>query len=128
MALSAIGLFAGFGILVWLGTRPGVWSWAGASGIGDIGALPVVVLIAVVLAVLSTPLQNVVSRDFEATADRIALEATDDPEAAVRAFRRLAFANIADLNPPPIAVATLYTHPPLPDRIEAAVAHSRVAP
>ncbi|MGH2757126.1 MAG: M48 family metalloprotease, partial [Actinomycetota bacterium] len=122
VALSAIGLFAAFALLAWLGSVDGLWRWAGATGPGDLRALPLVALIAVVLGLLGTPLQSAVSRSFEARADAIALELTGDPDTAVLAFRRLAFANLADLDPHPLVVALLYTHPPIPDRIRSALA------
>jgi STE24 endopeptidase len=73
---------------------------------------------ALLVGFLLLPLENYASRTFERQADEAALELTHDPDIAVRTFRRLAFANIADLDPPQIAVWTLYTHPPIPDRIE----------
>lgn len=118
VALSSVGLLAGFALLGWLGGRGWLWAWAGASGPGDLRALPVVALAALVMGLAALPAQNLLSRRFEAQADRIAISLTRRPDVAVRAFRRLAFANIADLDPPPVAVGLLYTHPPLPARIE----------
>jgi STE24 endopeptidase len=122
VVVSTVGLFIAFGVLAWLGSIDALWRWAGATGPGDLRALPLVALIAVALGVLGTPLQSTLSRNFEARADEIALELTEDPDTAVRAFRRLAFANLADLDPHPVAVALLYTHPPIPERIRSAVA------
>lgn len=121
VALSSVGLLAGFLALAWLATRTGMWSWAGASGIGDIRGLPLVMLAALLLGTLLIPASNAVSRSFEADADRIALELTDDPAPAVRAFRRLAFSNLADLRPPRALVYLLFSHPPIPERIGAAL-------
>ena len=122
VGISAAGLLVGFGVLAWLGGIQGLWRWAGTTGPGQIAALPVVALIALALGLVAAPVQSAISRRFEARADQIALELTRDPDTAVRAFRRLAFANLADLDPHPVAVATLYTHPPIPERIEAALA------
>lgn len=129
VALSSLGLLVGFALLAWLSRRAGLWVWAaGARGPGDVAALPVVVLIAAVLGSLATPLSSLVSRRFEARADEIAIELTQDPDAAASAFQRLAVRNIADLRPPAIAVATLFTHPPIPDRIRAAMAQRQQQP
>ena len=128
LALAAAGLFIGFAGLAWLSGRPGPWSWAGAAGIGDFRALPILVLFATVATALLLPVENAFSRRFEREADRVALELTDDPDVAVRMFRRLAFANIGDLRPPRAAVVTLYTHPPIPERIETAVAEKSAPP
>jgi STE24 endopeptidase len=115
--LSSCGLLAGFALLAWLGTRTWTWSWAGASGPGDVRALPVVATFAVLMSLFTLPFETAVSRRFEARADEIAISLTNAPDVAVRTFRRLAFANLADLDPPRVAVTLLYTHPPLPDRI-----------
>jgi STE24 endopeptidase len=117
VVLSSLGLLVGFATLAWLGPRAWMWSWAGAAGPGDLRALPVVALFALVMGVVTLPLETAVSRRFEARADEIAISLTREPDVAVRTFRRLAFANLADLDPPKAAVALLYTHPPLPDRI-----------
>ena len=125
LLVSSAGLLVGFAGLAWLSTRSGLWSWAGASGIADLRALPLLMLITVMVAVLLLPVQSALSRSFEAHADRIAIDLTEDPDAAVRAFRRLALNNIADLRPPGIAVWTLFSHPPIADRIRSILEHSR---
>ncbi|HEV2757389.1 MAG TPA: M48 family metallopeptidase [Actinomycetota bacterium] len=122
LLISTAGLLAGFALLGWLGTRRGLWEWAGAAGPGDLRALPLLVLLVTALTLVSTPLQAALSRRFEADADAIAIRLTEDPDAAVSAFRRLALNNLADLDPPPVAVALFYSHPPIPDRIRAALA------
>ena len=80
---------------------------------GHAAATPVPVVAGLVL----TPVENTISRHNESTADDIAIDLTDDPDTAVATFRRLAFANLADLRPPQIAVWTLFSHPPIPERI-----------
>jgi STE24 endopeptidase len=122
LVISSAGLLAAFGLLGWLGAAGGLWAWAGAGGPADLRALPLLVLLTTALTVASMPLQGALSRRFEADADEIAIRLTEDPGAAVGAFRRLALNNLADLDPPPVAVALLYSHPPIPDRIEAALA------
>ena len=128
LALSSLGLFIGFGLLAWLSRRTDVWAWAGADGIKDQAALPLLVLFATVLTLVLMPLENLVSRRFESTADQIALQLTEDPDTAIRVHRRLAFSNLADLDPPGPAVWLLYTHPPVGERIRAAVAEKATAP
>lgn len=118
IALTSVGLLAGFGVLYLLVTRTGLLSWAGASGVTDLRAIPVLLLYLTLASLVVSPLQNAVSRSFERRADEIAIGLTGDPEPGVRAFRRLAFSNLADLRPHPLAVWLLYTHPPIPERIE----------
>ncbi|MDP9068944.1 MAG: M48 family metallopeptidase [Actinomycetota bacterium] len=122
LVLSSVGLAVGFGALGLLARRSGLWRWAGADGIADPAVLPLLLVFATLAGLLVLPLQNVVSRAFEARADQIALDLTGDPDTAIRVHRRLAFSNIADLRPPAAAVWLLYSHPPVADRIEAAVA------
>lgn len=128
LVIASAGLGAAFVILGWLGGRERFWEWGGATGPGDLGAIPLLVLLSVGLTLISTPIESALSRRDEAEADRIAIELTGDPDAAVSAFRRLALANLADLDPSPIAVAAFYSHPPIPDRIDAVLATAREAP
>lgn len=128
LAISSAGLLAGFAALAWLSTRPALWSWASSSGIADLRALPLLLLITLMAGLLLLPVQSAISRSFEAQADRIAIELTDDPAPAVRSFRRLALHNIADLRPPRIAVWTLFGHPPTGDRIRAVLEQSPSTP
>lgn len=127
VALSSLALLVGFMILRWLGDRPEVWSWAGASGIGDPKAIPVLALVTVVAGLLMLPVQNTISRSFERQADRVAIDLTDDPDTAVKVYRRLAFSNLADLRPPRPAVWALFTHPPIPERIRNVLSAAEVA-
>jgi STE24 endopeptidase len=128
LAISCAGLLAGFAFLGWLGTREAFWAWAGAGGPGDLRAVPLLLLLATVLTLVSMPLQAALSRRFEAGADEIAIRLTDDPDAAVGAFRRLALNNLADLDPPALAVALFYSHPPIPERIRSVLATGRERP
>ncbi len=125
LIMSSAALLVGFGALALLGSRHDLWSWAGAEGLRDPAALPLLLVFATVAGLLVLPLQNVVSRRFEARADQIALELTQDPDTAIRVHRRLAFSNLADLRPPAAAVWLLYSHPPVAERIGAAVAEKR---
>ncbi len=128
LALSSAGLLTGFAVLALLAHRTRLWSWAGAEGVADQAALPLLMVFATAATLVLLPAQNAVSRRFEAHADRIALELTQDPDTAIRVQRRLAFANLADLRPPRVAVWLLYSHPPVAERIAAAVAEKRSEP
>ncbi len=65
------------------------------------------------------PLANAGSRALEARADRFAVAATNDPQAGVRAFRRLGEQNLAELDPPRWAEVLFGSHPSLATRIRA---------
>jgi STE24 endopeptidase len=63
------------------------------------------------------PLANAASRALERRADRFAVEATGDPAAGARAFRRLGEQNLAELDPPRWAELLFGSHPSLASRI-----------
>jgi STE24 endopeptidase len=128
LVLSSVGLFIGFAVLALLSHRGAVWRWGAADGIGDLRSLPLLIAFVTIAGLLTLPIQNGISRRFERDADSTALRLTHDPDTAVRVFRRLAFANLADLKPVPLATWLLFSHPSIPDRIEAAVAESSGAP
>ena len=128
VALGSLALLGSFALLGWLGRGGWPWSWAGAEAVGDLRALPLLAVFALLAGFVLLPAENLVSRTFEREADATARELTEDSDTAVRTFRRLAFANLADLDPPPLAVWALYTHPPIPDRIELFLAPSQDSP
>lgn len=119
LGLAIGGIAVAFGLLALLDRTSWFWSWAGAQGVRDLRAIPVLLLFAFVVNLLALPITNTVSRHFESTADHIALQLTQDPRAGVEVFRRLAFSNLSDLRPPRPAVWVLFTHPPIPDRIRS---------
>jgi STE24 endopeptidase len=100
------------------------WSWllsaAGASGPGDPRVVPLVLLVLWLLELAALPFETWLSRRWERTADRFALELTGDGEVLEQMHRRLALANLSDLDPPPLLYAVLFTHPTPPERIAAA--------
>ena len=126
--LSAAGLLVGFAALAWLARQPAVLRIAGASSVADLRALPGLLLFATLAGLLALPVESAVSRAYERRADEIALQLTRDPDTAVRVLRRLALSNISDVDPPPAAVALLFTHPPIPERIRAAQRAPAAAP
>ena len=66
------------------------------------------------------PFETWLSRRWERAADRFAVELTRDPATMERMHRRLALANLADLDPPRPVYVLLFTHPTPPERIAAA--------
>jgi STE24 endopeptidase len=84
--------------------------------------IPLLLLVWGLLEVATLPFTAAFSRRLERRADRFALEVTHDPGAFESAFRRLAKANLADLDPPRLVYAFLFTHPTPVERL-AAVGH-----
>ena len=60
-----------------------------------------------------------IARRWEYRADRFALHVTRDLGALEGAFQSLATSNVADLDPPRVVYYLTYTHPTVPERLEA---------
>jgi STE24 endopeptidase len=90
------------------------------DGLGDPLALPAVLLLAAAGSLLAAPAAGAVSRWAEARADWAALNATRDPDTAVRLWRRLALDNRTNLRPNPLLTFWFATHPPVMARITQA--------
>ncbi len=80
-------------------------------------------LAALAFSLATLPLQNALSRRYEAEADWIALQATGDPDAAIGLDRRLTASSLGDPDPPAWARLVLSTHPPALERIAMAEAY-----
>jgi STE24 endopeptidase len=92
------------------------------GGLRDPALAPLGLLVALAVFLLTLPLQNAVSRRYEAEADWIALRATEDPDAAIALDRRLTVTSLGDPDPPAWARFVLSTHPPTLERIAMAEA------
>ena len=114
--LASLGAAAAV-LILWAAFR---WTTAAASGPGDPRVVPLALLVLWVLELGALPFETWLSRRWERTADRFALELTGDAQTLERMHRRLARANLADLDPPPLLYALLFTHPTPPERIAAA--------
>jgi STE24 endopeptidase len=68
---------------------------------------------------------NQLSRDVEARADSFAIRLTDEPQAFIAFERRISLRNVSDPDPPDWRTFLLATHPPVIERIGAAVAWER---
>jgi STE24 endopeptidase len=79
--------------------------------------VPYALLVSAILGLLAAPLQNIVSRRYEAEADWMALQATRDPGAGREAFRSFTRIDLADPNPPLWSYVMLETHPTVMQRL-----------
>jgi STE24 endopeptidase len=116
-AVGAAGAVCLLGLL--LSARP-LLSAAGAASAADPRSLPLLAACAALLGAAAGPLQGAVSRRIEARADRHALDLTQDPDQFVAMQRRLAVANVADIDPPRALQLLFGTHPSTARRIAAA--------
>ena len=117
----AVAGTAVFVLLLWVLLQwPGLLDALGVDGPGDPRIVPFVLLLGAVLRIVGTPLGASVSRRWEREADRISLELTGDPKAFEQMLRKLACANLADLDPARLTYLALFSHPTPPERIAAA--------
>jgi len=86
----------------------------------DIAAFPALMLILSIYGLLTSPLDNAISRWRENMADDYALSSTKKGEAFASAFTRLANQNLGEIDPEKWVVFMFYSHPPLGERIEKA--------
>src|SRR5204862_6080479 len=87
------------------------------GGLANAANLPRAFLVIAVLALLVSPLENVVSRRYEAEADWRALNATRDPGSARALFQSVARSSREQPNPPVWEYLWLENHPTLMQRI-----------
>jgi STE24 endopeptidase len=95
------------------------------GGIHRAEVVPYALLVSAVLGLLSTPVQNVVSRRYEAEADWMALQATRDPQAGREAFRSFTRIDLAQPNPPWWDYVLLENHPTVMQRLAMTQAWER---
>ena len=95
---------------------------AGLRGVDDIAGLPLLLLAAGAVSLVMVPVAHAMSRTFERSADRFALDLTRNPGAFISAMRRLGAQNLAEEDPSPLVQWLFYSHPPIRDRIAAAQA------
>ena len=95
----------------------------GYQNIYDIAAFPAVCMSLAVSGFMLLPIQNAISRRFERTCDRYAIEKTDDPAAFISTMEKLAEQNLSDLTPNRLIELLFYSHPAISKRIEMAKKH-----
>ncbi len=83
----------------------------GFSGVSDVAALPLLILILGAFSLLVSPLANSYSRYLETAADSYALRLTGDPASFVRAMTRLTDQNLAEAEPSRWVERVFYDHP-----------------
>jgi STE24 endopeptidase len=106
---------------VGLKTADMILHWAlpkfGFKAISDLGAFPLLALCLFGFGLVIMPLNNAFSRWRERKADLAALALTKNPGGFIRAMRKLAEQNLADLSPHPLVEFLLHDHPSLARRI-----------
>jgi STE24 endopeptidase len=95
---------------------------AGLRGVDDVAGLPLLLLAAGAVSLVMVPAAHAMSRGFERSADRFALDLTKNPRAFVSAMRRLGAKNLAEEDPSKLVQWLFYSHPPVRERIASAQA------
>ena len=115
--IGALGAGAGVALLGWLLGWAPLLRRAGATGPGDGQVVGLLLFLLAVGTLVSTPVQNLVSRHLEARADLHALDLTEDPASFVAVQRALGVANLSEPDPPAIWQWAFGSHPTVPERI-----------
>jgi len=98
------------------------WATRRRGGMREPTAVPLALLVLVVLQFVAMPAQNAITRNFETEADWVALEATEDPDAARELFSGFSEQGLIDPSPPTWAFVMMETHPTMAQRIAMAEA------
>ena len=98
------------------------------EGAADPALVPAGLLVALLIFLATSPLQNAVSRRYEAEADWIALRASDDPLALERLISGFVVTNVGDPTRPGWVTHLLGTHPSTLERIAMAREYAKLQP
>ncbi|MCW2753290.1 MAG: peptidase [Marmoricola sp.] len=109
--LGALGSAFGVGLLGLVFSNPALLRRARVSGIADPRAVPLLLALVAIGALVVSPIQNTMSRAVEARADLASLDATRDPATFIEMQRRLALSALADPTPPGWSQFVFGSHP-----------------
>jgi STE24 endopeptidase len=115
--VGALGTGAAVALSGWLLSWTPLLRRVGAQSPADPAVVPLVLLLLSVGGLLSTPVQNLVSRQVETRADLRALELTGDAAAFVEMQRQLSTTNLSDPDPPEAWHWFFGSHPTAAQRI-----------
>jgi STE24 endopeptidase len=125
--VGALGAGAAVSGLGWLLSSGRLLRRTGADSAGDPRVVPLVLFLLAVATLVSSPVQNLVSRHVEARADVHALDLTADPDAFVAMQRGLAGTNLSDPDPPAAWQWFFGSHPTVAERVAMAEDWERLA-
>lgn len=94
-------------------------TWFGFPSMEAIAALPILGLWLGIYSMVTTPLNNMLSRRFENQADAYAVRTSGKKSAFANALQKLGAVNMADRSPHPVIEFLFYSHPSLEKRIRA---------
>ncbi len=94
--------------------------WALVPNPQDPAVAPLILLISALLELAALPFEAALSRRWEREADRFSLDLTGDRDSFRALHRKLATANLGDLDPPRPVYLLLFSHPTATERLAAA--------
>ena len=92
----------------------------GLRGNDDVAGVPLLLLAAGAVSLVMMPAAHAMSRAYERSADRFAIDLTNNPAAFISAMRRLGAQNLAEEHPSRLVQWLFYSHPPIRERIASA--------
>ncbi len=116
-ALGAFGAAAGMGLLGLVLSSSALRRRAGVPTVGSAEVVPLLLALVALGSLLSSPVQNTISRAVEARADRASLSATGDLDGFVAMQKRLAVRSLSDPTPPAWSQFWFGSHPTTLQRI-----------
>ena len=124
--LVLVPLYVGFRLAAWMVARWGQ-CWR-IRALDDLASLPLWILVLGLMAFLTMPAFNAVSRYFEHEADRYGLEVIhgivpNQGQVAARYFEKSGEINLADPNPGAFVKIWFFDHPPRPERVHFAATY-----
>lgn len=93
------------------------YRWFGFESITEIAAIPLLSLWGMLIAIILTPLGNMLSRKYEYEADEYAINVTNKPGAFISTLEKLTEQNLGDKEPHPFVEWFFYSHPSIVKRI-----------
>ncbi|MCH8288117.1 MAG: M48 family metallopeptidase [Candidatus Marinimicrobia bacterium] len=117
IAASAITTFLGLYLAAELYSA--TLGYFGFASLTDIGGLPLLSLWLMLYSFITGPISNSLSREYERQADRFAVELSGDSGAFESALKRLAGANLSDVEPHPAVEFMFHSHPAINKRLRA---------
>jgi STE24 endopeptidase len=124
-AIGAVTAAAAVIVVFLLGSWTGLLRAAGVTDIGEPRGIALLLAVATIGGLLGTPVENLVSRHFEARADTHALRLTGDPATFEQMQARLATVNLSSVDPNPFEYVMFASHPSTVQRMAAAIAYGQ---
>ena len=119
MVLAILQLGVLFYLMSLFLTQPELFAAFGMERMSAHAGLVFFLLLFTPASLVLSVASHALSRKHEFEADAFAAKTTPDPEALVRALKKLAAANLSNLTPHPFDVFLSYSHPPVLERIAA---------